>query len=601
MTKPVSGNASLIAIASALGLGVAHASSFAPTGSWWAQLAVLALFAMLLRSRTSAAGTTGALRTPEVARATDAVRWRSATLGYAFGIGWFVAGIGWLYISMHVYGMMPAALAALAVLLFAAYLSIFPATAAWACARIGAASFLRFAIVFASALTLAEFARGYWFTGFPWLSIGYPQVDGPLAGFAPLLGVYGVGWVAAFVAALTGSMLAAALPGVGMPASARSGQSNRFAASFFDGRFAAGGFAIPAVVLIAVFGAAGMLKLIEWSRPYGAPIAVRLVQGNVPQAMKFDPARVRKAMQAYVEQIEASEQAAPRPALVLLPETAWTQPWLSTPPELARRIERFVARTGIAVAIGMPQVRAAPSAGTSHPPVGNDAPSAQESPHRELPRRIVTNSVLLLAPPVRDGLAREQQYDKHHLVPFGEFVPWGFRWFVDLMQIPLGDFDRGALGQPPFVIAGQRIAPNICYEDTYGEELIPALQGADGATILANVSNIAWFGDSHAIGQHLQIARMRSLELARPTIRATNTGSTAVIDHTGKVLASLAPFTLDVLDASIQGRTGLTPYAGTGNWPAFALAFAGIVVAGVVPARRRARANLPGVSGGRAS
>ncbi|MGE0310015.1 MAG: apolipoprotein N-acyltransferase [Lautropia sp.] len=516
----------LLASAAALAIGAAHALSFAPIGTWWAHLAALSAFALLLR-RTGAAD--------EARRTRRGVR--AALPGFAFGMGWFVVGVGWLYISMHVYGLMPGALAALAVVVFAAYLSVFPAAAAWLCARADGGGPVRFAFAFASALTLAEFARGYWFTGFPWLSIGYPHVDGPLGGFAPVVGVYGVGWLAALCAGLVGASIA----GDGAP----SGMRARIG---------------PLVGLALVFAAGGALGLVDWSRPHGEPIAVRLVQGNVPQSMKFDPSRTLSAMQAYVEQIEASERLASRPSLVLLPETAWTQPWAATPPALARRIEDFVARTGTAVAIGMPQVR-------------------EVAPAHGAPARVVTNSVLLLSPASGGARVETRQYDKHHLVPFGEFVPWGFRWFVDLMRIPLGDFDRGALGQPPFEIAGQRIAPNICYEDTYGEELIPALQGGDGATILANVSNIAWFGDSHAVGQHLQIARMRSLELARPTIRATNTGSTVVIDHRGIVRSALAPFTRGVLDATVAGRTGLTPYAGTGNWPALALALAGLAAA----------------------
>src|SRR5690606_10848644 len=162
------------------------------------------------------------------------------------------------------------------------------------------------------------------------------------------------------------------------------------------------------------------------------------------------------------------------------------------------------------------------------------------------------------------------RYDKSHLVPFGEFVPTGFRWFVDAMVIPLGDFNRGPARQQPFDIAGQRIGFNICYEDVFGEELLPALRpgenGEPGATILANVSNLGWFGNSWALPQHLQIARMRSMETARPTIRATNTGATAIIDEKGSVRHRLPYHQAGVLDASVQGMSGLTPYARWGNF-----------------------------------
>jgi apolipoprotein N-acyltransferase len=161
------------------------------------------------------------------------------------------------------------------------------------------------------------------------------------------------------------------------------------------------------------------------------------------------------------------------------------------------------------------------------------------------------------------------RYDKRHLVPFGEFVPTGFRWFVNLMHIPLGDFARGAPGQPALELRGQRLAFNICYEDIFGDELAPQVRA--GATILVNVSNIAWFGDSPALPQHLQIARMRAMELARPMLRATNTGMTAAIDARGRVIAELAPYVEEALAVEVRGTTGLTPYARAGDLAPLAL------------------------------
>ncbi len=201
-----------------------------------------------------------------------------------------------------------------------------------------------------------------------------------------------------------------------------------------------------------------------------------------------------------------------------------------------------------------------------------------------------TNSVLGFAP----GQAAPYRYDKHHLVPFGEFIPPFFRWFTEMMNIPLGDFNRGALGQPSFDWRGERIAPNICYEDLFGEELgVRFADAATAPTIMVNLSNIGWFGDSVAIDQHLAISRMRSLEFERPMVRATNTGATAVIDHRGIVTAELAPHTRGVLLASVEGRSGsVTPFAWwvarCGLWPLWAL---GLVVAGAawLAARRRQR------------
>ncbi|MGZ5275916.1 MAG: apolipoprotein N-acyltransferase, partial [Caldimonas sp.] len=182
------------------------------------------------------------------------------------------------------------------------------------------------------------------------------------------------------------------------------------------------------------------------------------------------------------------------------------------------------------------------------------------------------------------------RYDKHHLVPFGEFIPRGFRWFTGLMNIPLGDFNRGPLTAPSFVVKGERVAPNICYEDLFGEELAARFVPPDTApTILANLSNIGWFGETIAVAQHLQISRMRSLELQRPMIRATNTGATAVIDHRGVVIRALPPFERGELEASVEGRSGITPFAAWagrfGLWPLFALAVA--TLAAAIARRRR--------------
>jgi len=168
-----------------------------------------------------------------------------------------------------------------------------------------------------------------------------------------------------------------------------------------------------------------------------------------------------------------------------------------------------------------------------------------------------TNSAVGLAP---GGAV--YRFDKHHLVPFGEFIPPLFRWFTDLMNIPLGDFNRGPLGQPTFDWRGERLAPNICYEDLFGEELAAQfIDPARAPTILVNISNIGWFGDTVAIDQHLQISRMRTLEFRRPMIRATNTGATAIIDERGRVLRLLPRLTRGVLTGEVQGRDGVTPYA----------------------------------------
>jgi len=302
-------------------------------------------------------------------------------------------------------------------------------------------------------------------------------------------------------------------------------------------------------VLALLFALSGLiLGQIKWSTPAGSPLVARLVQGNVDQGVKFTPDHLYKIIQEHLRLAATSVPAgSPQPQVVLLPETvlavfqhqiapsAW-QAWIN------------IAKTQRSTILMGSALHDAKTGAYTNSVIGIDG---------------VTTSQQLV------DATMAQRYDKSHLVPFGEFVPFGFRWFVNLMSIPLGDFTRGTSTQKPFAIDGQRIAPNICYEDVFGEELLPAVRGTagtqDGATILANFSNLAWFGDSWALRQHWQMSRMRAIETSRPMLRATNTGATGAIDHRGRDIAQLPPNRVGVLDVTIQGQQGLTPYVRLGN------------------------------------
>lgn len=500
-------------------LGVAHTQAFAPRDWWWLQILALAGLAALLF---------------DTRRARDA-----AALGYAFGLGWFLSGIWWVYISMHVYGEMPAWMAAIAVLLFSGYLALYPAlaAAAWhratAPRRFDPAASADFAgwfgllaapLAFGAAWGLSEWLRGVIFTGFPWLGSGYAHTDGPLAGYAPLLGVYGIGALAAVCAAWLAALARVARPAsAGLPHDGRAaGPTARLAARL----------AVP-LGLAVLLGAGWLLAGRAWTEPVGAPLSVRLLQGNVPQDIKFEAAGIARSNALYRDMITAA------PAdLVITPETAFPLILQDMPPEIALALRQFSTATGTALLFGA---------------AGADSPVD------------FTNSVFGIGPEMQ-GLYR---YDKHHLVPFGEFIPWGFRWFVDMMKMPLGDFRRGGLAQAPLPVRGVMVAPNICYEDLFGEEIARTLRGQpQPANVLVNVTNLAWFGDTIALDQHLQISRMRALETRRPMLRSTNTGMTAVVAPDGSVPARLATFTTGALSAQVQGTRGLTPYVRVGNVPA---------------------------------
>jgi len=458
---------------------------------------------------------------------------RAAWIGLAFGSGWLGAGVWWLFVSMHRYGGLPAWMAGAAVAALAVALSLYLALACAAWARWRPGGPLADALLFAACWLLAELARGVLFSGFPWVASGYALVDAPLAALAPWVGVYGMGAVLACVAALLGGL------------GGRTGRA----------RWA--GLLGAATLLLAPAALSGL----RFTQPAGQ-ISVSLLQTDVAQDEKFTAARMPGLLEALGAQLAGARGqlvVAPETAVPLLPE----QLEAIAPGWWAEHVEP-IARSGRAALVGVP--------------LGDF-------------ERGYTNSVA----GVHAGAS--YRYDKHHLVPFGEFIPPGFRWFTERMRIPLGDFARGPLRAPSFSALGQRFGPNVCYEDLFGEELAARFgDPARAPTVLVNLSNIAWFGDTVALPQHLHITRMRTLELERPMLRATNTGVTAIVDHRARVVAALPPLRPGVLDGEVQGRQGVTPYArwagAHGLWP-LALAAVATIVLVQLAARRAGRRAAP--------
>ena len=497
----------------ALLAGLAQALSLASPWSgaplWWLQLLALAALVTLVdRSRS----------------------WRQAALvGWLFGIGWLAGTFWWLFTSMHTYGGLAAPLAALAVLGLAAFLASFYALVCACFKALAPVHWAGRALVFAALWLLAELARGTWLTGFPWGAAGYAHVDGPLAWLAPIVGVYGMSFVAAMLATLL-------VPG-------RRGQR---------------GFGGP-VSAVALVLALAWAPAVPWSTGNGQ-LDVALLQGNIPQDEKFQSGSgVPLALKWYAEQLQGSQAS-----LVIAPETAIPLLPQQLPAGYAEGLQAHFAQGQQAALVGIP--------------MGNL-------------RAGYTNSVQGWVPGLASGAVEPYTYNKHHLVPFGEFIPPMFRWFTDLMNIPLGDFNRGAIGQPSLVWRGQRIAPNICYEDLFGEELGARFRDpAQAPTIFANFSNIGWFGNSVAIDQHLHISRLRAMEFSRPMVRATNTGATAIIDHQGRVTHLLPRYTRAVLVGEVEGRNGVTAYAWWvsrfGLWPLWLLGL-GLAALAWMYARRR--------------
>ncbi len=431
--------------------------------------------------------------------------------GFCFGLGLYCVGIYWIYISLHIFGGMPWWFAGFCTFCLCAFMALF----------VGLVGYLsqKFGHLIASIPVLwglSDWVRSWIFTGFPWLTLGYSQVPhSPLVGYMPLIGVYGVSVITVFMAALIAFWLA-------NPQQSLIQKRNT----------------IAALTLIIVMGS--VLKVVEWTTPEGKPISAALIQGNIGQAEKWSPETTQNTINQYVEMIKASKAQ-----LIVLPETAL--PVLSSEIDagVMNALTDHAVKNNGDIVVGLVEFKEA----------------ANGAPNRYF------NSAMSL------GTAPSQSYAKNHLVPFGEFIPLKqvFGWiYRDWLNMPLSDLSRGGTQQKPMTLSNQKIAINICYEDVFGEEIIRQLPEA---TMLVNISNDAWYGQSYASHQHMQFSQARALETGRTVLRATNTGATAAIDPHGYVFAHAPHDTKTTLEVMAQGYTGSTPYVRLGNWPFIVFCF----------------------------
>lgn len=441
--------------------------------------------------------------------------WQRATPGQAFiqgglfGFGLFAFGVSWVYISMHEYGYVSASLSLLLTLLFVIVLALFPAIAGYVAVKLARAvsadrlkpAALTVVLVFPASWALLEWVRGWFLTGFPWLNIGYSQIDGPLAGLAPVFGVYGVALATAFSAVLIMLLL-----------TRRPGKI-------------CGGYLL---LFVGLWLVTGLLARLDWTRPAGQPLQVSLVQGNIPQDLKWLPS-IREATLSHYTELSRQQ---PGSDLIVWPETAI--------PMFSFQAEEFID-----------ELTTEAQAMNSDFLVG--------LVHQDLESGRYYNTMVGLG-------SQSGQYHKKHLVPFTEYLPMKtvLAGLINFMQVPMSDFSAGSSRQQPMALAGQKLGISICYEDAFGEEYIAQLPAA---TLLVNVSNDAWFAGSIAPAQHLQMARMRSLETGRELMRATNTGISAFIAADGRLRDVAPQFESAVLTSQVQPRQGATPYVMWGNGP----------------------------------
>ena len=425
--------------------------------------------------------------------------------GYLFGIGMFGAGVNWLHISINQFGGMSLTGSLLVTMVLVLFLALYPALTILGGKRFFSS---RGSTVYLFSLAvlwiLFEWLRAWLFTGFPWLQIGYAHADSPLSGLAPVTGIYGTG-----LAVTVSSCLLVLL--------ARRGTIKRFTVL---------------LVLLCLWLASWVLGRMDWVGPSGSDISVALIQGGIPQDMKWQPQFRRQGFELY---LELSEPFWNRD-LIVWPETALPV-FLSRSNTYLEEIETLRQRGGGSLLLGIP---------VDDPDTGQ-----------------YFNSALLLG-------SELFVYHKRHLVPFGEYLPLKFLLgrILNFLEIPMSDFTPGKSVSPVFDTGVFRVGISICYEATFGSEIIQAMPDAE---FLINISNDAWFGDSLAPHQHLQMARMRALETSRFMLRATNTGITAIIDNKGRVIRRAEQFNPAAISDRISLYHGLTPYAATGDIPVIML------------------------------
>jgi apolipoprotein N-acyltransferase len=462
--------------------------------------------------------------------------------GWGFGLGLLGFGVFWIRISLNEFGNMPPLVAHALTLVFILAMGLYYGLAGWLVRALsgvgsattpqdpppqdpspGRAGLAGPLLILPGVWVLMEWLRGWLFTGFPWLALGYTQVDAPLGGLAPVAGVYGL----SLAVALSGGLLWVAVRPPGR------------------GRW------LALAGLVALWSAAAGLRLVEWTRPDGAPLRASVIQANIQPSMKWDPEALVPVLEAHLELTrERLDLIAERldGDVIVWPETAVPAFLDEVREGLIDPMTRTAREEGTAIVLGIP--------------------------YREQDTGRYYNGLLSIG-------AAEDLYAKRHLVPFGEFMPFN-AWLgplVRMFEVPMSDFSRGGPGASLLDVNGLQVGASICYEDAFAEEVIQALPAA---AYLINVSNDAWFGNSLAPYQHLEIARMRALEAGRPLVRATNTGVSAVLDHHGVVLGSIPLFERAGLTVEIQPRAGATPFVLVGNWLAIGLALAMAAVGALI-------------------
>jgi apolipoprotein N-acyltransferase len=422
--------------------------------------------------------------------------------GYLYGLGFFGSGVSWLHISINLFGGVNIAGAVFLTFLLIAFLSLYPAITGYLATRLSSGNHKGLSLVLGVPVlwALGEWIRSWLLTGFPWLNLGYSQTDSALAGLAPVCGVFGISLAVVFTAAAIVSLL-------------NAGRKKQL---------------LLGIVIVLVWAGSWLLGKVEWTTGDGGEISVAVIQGAVPQEIKWRPEMRGPTMDLYRDLTQPHLQR----DLIIWPEAA-IPAYFHQVPGFIDELSGSVQARGNHLLTGMPVYE-----------------NSSENHY---------NGVVLLGNETRF-------YFKKHLVPFGEYLPLDFLLggLIRFFNIPISDFSAGPDVRPVLDAGGFRIGISVCYEDTFGEEVIQAIPEAG---ILVNISNDAWFGDSAAPHQHLQMARMRAQETGRHLLRATNTGISAIIDEKGRIVSRIPQFEPGSISGNVPLFSGHTPYSRTGNYP----------------------------------